>query len=308
MNKKPTVGIAIITHNAKSHMPHCLPPLLNSPLNPRVVVVNSSSNDGTVELAQKLGAETLVIPRVEFNHGKTREAARRYLGTDIVIMITPDAYALDTGMLEPLIHPIVNGTASVTYARQIPHDGANFFERFARFFNYPSTSQIRSFEDAAKYGVYTLFCSNACAAYSNAALDTIGGFPTVLLGEDTFAVAELLKRGHKIAYVAEAVVKHSHRYSLLQEFRRNFDTGLARKQHEELILPYGRDEKRGKQYVAELCRQLWKEKPLLLPYALLQTFVKWFGYRLGKASVKAPLWFKKFFSSQDFYWNSTSYQ
>ena len=37
--------------------------MLSSPLHPRVLVVNSSSNDGTVEEAEKLGAEVLVIPR-----------------------------------------------------------------------------------------------------------------------------------------------------------------------------------------------------------------------------------------------------
>ncbi|HEY4831864.1 MAG TPA: glycosyltransferase family 2 protein, partial [Waddliaceae bacterium] len=61
--------MAIITHNAKHHLPCCLPPLLQSSLKPRVLVVNSSSNDGTVEQAQSLGAETLVIPRADFNHG-----------------------------------------------------------------------------------------------------------------------------------------------------------------------------------------------------------------------------------------------
>lgn len=302
-----TIGVAVITHCARHHMERCLPPLLRSPLNPKVVVVNSSSQDGTVERAREMGADTLVIPRKEFNHGSTREKVRKYLGTDIVVMITPDAYAIDEHMLGHLIAPIQKGIASVSYARQLPHDGADFLESFARIYNYPKESHVRAIGHASQYGVYTLFCSNACAAYNNQALDEIGGFPTVLLGEDTFAVAKLLKRGHQIAYVAEALVKHSHRYSLLQEFRRNFDTGLARKLHEDLIREYGRDEKRGKEYVKQMCKQLWKEKPHLLPYAYLQTLAKFVGYKLGRRCVKAPLWIKKALSSQDFYWVSTAY-
>ena len=302
-----TIGVAFITHQAKQHLPHCLSPYLNSPLKPRVLVVNSSSNDGTVELAQELGAETLVIPRAEFNHGTTREAARKYLNTDIVVMVTPDAYASNADTLEELIRPIIENKASVTYARQIPHDGSDFFESFPRAFNYPSKSHIRGIADIDQYGVYTFFCSNSCAAYCNKALDSIGGFPSVLLGEDTIVVSNLLNRGHKIAYVAEAVVKHSHRYSLKQEFQRNFDTGLARSSYRHLFAGT-KDLKRGKAFVVTMLKQLGKDNPSLIPYAFVQIMAKWSGYRLGQACVNVPTWIKRLFSSQDFYWSSNDYK
>jgi len=305
--KKPTVGVAFLTHNAKHHLSRSLPPFLTSPLNPRVVVVNSSSQDGTVEQAEALGAETLVIPRKDFNHGSTRELARKYLGTDIVVMVTPDAYATGSHVLEQLIDPIIKQEACISYARQLPHEGAKFFEAFPREFNYPKKSQLRGIEDVKEFGIYTFFCSNSCAAYSNAALEKIGGFQPVLLGEDTVAVAKLLKEGHKIAYVADANVHHSHHYSLLQEFRRLFDTGLARKEYQHLISIGGSDSKRGKAFVKEMTKRLAKEKPHLLPYAFAQTMAKWFGYKMGRISGSAPLWVKKMLSSQDFYWESNDF-
>lgn len=302
--KDPTIGVAVITYRAKHHLPFCLPPFLTSPLKPRVVVVNSSSNDGTVELAQEMGAEILIVPRAEFNHGTTREKARQYLNTDIVVMVTPDAYAADKHVLEKLVAPIILKKSSASYARQIPHDDADIFESFAREFNYPSTSHLRSLKDINTYGVYTYFCSDSCAAYSNKALDEVGGFPAVLTGEDTVVVAKMLQKGRSIAYVAEACVKHSHRYTLWQEFQRHFDTGLARKEYGHLLQLGGCDEKRGKDYVVSLVGRLMREQPLLIPYAGLQSLIKWIGYRLGRSSGKAPLWFKKALSSQDFYWNS----
>jgi rhamnosyltransferase len=189
-----TVGVAILTLNAQSHLSHCLSPLLKSPLNPRVLVVDSSSTDLTVGVAREMGAETLLIPREEFNHGLTREKARKHLNTDIVVFLTPDAYACDDQMLNQLVQPIVNDQAAAAYARQLPHQGAGFFEAFPRHFNYPSESHIRGIEDIHQYGVYTFFCSNSCAAYSNQKLDEIGGFRSVLLGEDTVAIAELLHK------------------------------------------------------------------------------------------------------------------
>jgi rhamnosyltransferase len=297
------IGVAFITHNARHHLANCLPPFLNSPLKPRVLVVNSSSKDGTVEEAKNLGAETLTIPRSSFNHGTTRELARKHLGTDIVVMVTPDAYALDANLLGHLIRPIVNGQASVCYARQIPHEGAGFFEAFARHFNYPADSHIRSLKDVDKYGVYSFFCSDSCAAYSNAALDEIGGFQEVLIGEDTVAVANLLLKGHSVAYSAEAVIRHSHSYTLWQEFQRHFDTGLARKSYQHLLVLGGKDSARGKMYIQTMFRKLRKEAPGLLPYAVLQTLVKWLGYQTGRLSTLAPRVWKRFFSGQDFYWH-----
>jgi GT2 family glycosyltransferase len=299
-----SIGVIFITHTAKKHLIHCLPPFIHSPLKPRVLVVNSSSHDGTVELAQSLGAETLLIPRPQFNHGATREMARRYLNSDIVVMLTPDAYPLDSQLLERLVQPLLKGTASIAYARQIPHDGADFFEAFPRHFNYPEKSELRRYADIPLYGVYTFFCSNTCAAYRNAALDEIGGFEPLLFGEDTIAVAKLLQKGHAIAYVADAIVKHSHRYTLKQEFKRHFDIGLARAQQKTLLKLAGKDSKRGVQFSKQMLRHLACHQPHLLPYGCLQIALKWFGYKIGQASLNAPLWLKKSFSSQDFYWVS----
>lgn len=307
MNKEktsPTIGCIIPTYKAKNHLKHCLTPLINSPLKPRILVIDSSSNDGTVELAKSLGAETAVIPQSEFNHGTTREMGRKMLGTDIVCMLTQDAYLCDENALEQLVEPIVENRARIAYARQVPHKQATFFESFPRHYNYPETSQLRSLEDCLQYGVYTFFCSNSCAAYSNAALDEIGGFEKVLLGEDTVATAKILRKGHKIAYCAEAVVHHSHNYTLREEFRRSFDTGLARKGFAALIECGSSDAKRGAGYMKAMVAELARAAPWLLPYAFAHAASKWGGYQIGAMSLNAPAWFKRALSSQKYFWKS----
>jgi rhamnosyltransferase len=301
--KFPTIGCIIPTYKAKHHLHDCLQPLMRSPLKPRILVIDSSSNDGTIELASSLGAETIVIPQSKFNHGSTREMARQKLGTQLVCLLTQDAYFVDESMLAKLIAPIVDNRAKISYARQIPHKGAAFFESFPRLYNYPETSQLRSIEDCSRYGVYTFFCSNSCAAYDNSALDEIGGFSKVLLGEDTIAAAKILRNGHKIAYCADAIVHHSHNYSIKEEFFRCFDTGLARKSYADIIACGASDAKRGAGYVQAMTKQLLKEAPWLLPYAFLQTLAKWTGYTIGARSVNAPNWFKRSLSSQKYFWS-----
>lgn len=297
-----TIGCIIPTYKAINHLQHCLTPLVNSPLKPRVLVIDSSSNDGTVELAERLGAETVVIPQSKFNHGTTRELARRMLGTDIICMLTQDAYLSDTNALELLVAPIIENKAKIAYARQVPHRQATFFEAFPRHYNYPAASELRSFDDCLQYGVYTFFCSNSCAAYSNEALDEIGGFEKVLLGEDTVATAKILRKGHKIAYCAEAVAYHSHNYSLSEEFRRSFDTGLARKGFASLIECGSSDTKRGAGYMRAMVAELTRKAPWLLPYAFAHAISKWCGYQIGAMSLNAPTWFKRILSSQRHYW------
>lgn len=304
IGREKSIGVVVPTYQAENHLQKMLPYLVDSPLQPRVLLVDSSSTDQTVETAERFGVETQVIPRRLFNHGATREWARRAIATDIVVMMTQDAYPVCPDMLERLVTPLLCGDASVSYARQIPHEGADIFEAFPRYFNYPDESNIRGINDLSTYGVYTFFCSDSCSAYVNSALDEIGGFEPILTNEDYFAVAKLLKNGHKIAYVAEAQVRHSHSYNLLQEFRRYFDTGYVRGENPWVTEIAGHAEGRGKDFFLSLIKELRDERPSLIPYAVLNTLVKWLGFRVGCLSLNAPLRFKKLLSSQNYYWDS----
>ena len=296
------IGVVIVTHRARDLLAGCIDPLRASPLRPRILVVNSSANDGTVERAQELGAETWVIPRHAFNHGRTRELARRRLGTAVTVMLTPDAHATDAGFLERLTAPLRSGEAAVAYGRQLPRDGADPIEAFDRAFNYPPLSHSRTLADWRRYGAYTHFCSNSCAAWNASALDEIGGFPSTLVSEETIAAAALLERGHRIAYVAEATVRHSHGTGVLADFRRQYDTGYARRAYRHLLLAREPDETRGVLYTRRLLAHLAAEAPALLPYAMLHTAARYAGYRLGMAGARLPRRINAALSGQDYYW------
>lgn len=302
MQFPPTIGVALITYHAEHHLPRNLPTILASPLEPKVLVVDGSSRDRTVRTAREMGACAMVVPRTEFNHGATRELARKRLGTDIVVMMTQDAYPPDEHALGKLVRPIAQRQASLSYGRQVPHQGAGFLEAFPRRFNYPARGHLRSLEDAGRYGVYVFFSSDTFAAYDNAAMDEIGGFRSVLSHEDAVAAAMLLRAGHRIAYAADAVVEHSHRYTLAREFSRYWDAGYARAQYRDLFSFGGRHEKLGGRYARALMRAVLRQRPWLAPYAFVQTLVKWMGYKIGERSHNAPLWLKKRMSGQHYYW------
>ena len=297
-----SIGVVVVTYEARNVLEKCLAPLRSSPLRPEILVVNSSSSDGTVEEAHRLGVAVWIIPRGSFDHGATREAARRRLGTDIVVMLTPDAHACDAGFLERLVEPLIDGRAAVSYARQIPRADADPIERFSREFNYPAESQLRGIEDWQRYGSYTHFCSNSCAAWRNRALDLIGGFKRTLVSEETVAVAELLELGERVAYVAEAHVVHSHASGILSDFRRQFDVGYARAAFRDKLLAREADERRGVRYARALLAHLRAHAPLWIPYALVHMAGRYLGYRLGMLGRWLPRAVSALSSNQDFFW------
>ena len=45
----------------------------------------------------------------------------------------------------------------------------------------------------------------------------------------------MVKKGYGVAYVSEARVYHSHNYSCMQQFHRNFDLGVSQAEHPEVF-------------------------------------------------------------------------
>jgi len=297
-----SIGVVVPTWHAEHFLPYCIPPLKTAACNPRIVVIDSSSSDKTVEVARILGVDEVdIIEQRDFNHGVTRERGRRLLGTDIAVMVTQDVRPLP-GALDKLVEPLIRGTAAVAYGRQLPHEGAGFFEAFSRYFNYPPHSYCADIGAFSVKGAQLFFCSNAFAGYSSEALDGVGGFSRVLFGEDTVAAAKLLRAGYNIAYVAEAMVHHSHSYTLHEEFRRHFDIGFSRKSHEELLGLQKGDNRRGGLFAKKMLQTLLLQKPALIPYACCHLATKWLGYHLGRCSDRAPIWVKRSLSAHPTYW------
>jgi rhamnosyltransferase len=301
-----TVGVFIPAFNAARELPAVLNALLHGSCPVKIVIGDCSSTDETAALAKSYGVDVMQVAAGSFNHGLTREEGRRRLGTDIVVMMTQDAYPANARTIESLIRPILSGEAAVTYARQVPRSGAGFVESFRRLFNYPDESQIRGIEDADRYGFTTFFCSNSCAAYKTTALDSVGGFWRILSHEDFCISARLLVAGFKIAYVADSIVVHSHRWTLKQEFRRAFDAGYVQADHPWLTEIVGGAERRGIEFATACLQSAWESHRQLIPHIVFQSLVRWAGYRMGYAGrFSLPLALKRKMSSQPCYFTRT---
>lgn len=299
-----TIGLVVITHNAVKLIEPCINRIRSSDINLEILVVNSSSTDGTIEKVNQLGVRLLIVPRLEFNHGKTREYARKKINTDVVVFMTPDALLVNSASLRFLVEPILSGGSSVSYSRQLPYIGSSFYESFPRINNYPEGNEIqyRGISDISSFGAFTFFCSNSCAAYNNKDLDLIGGFRNLLTNEDYVATYDLLSFGKRIAYVPYSLVYHSHRYTLRSEFSRAFDAGYIRGQMPQLERSSGASEGAGVRYAIKFLAATLNYKVVCIPYSLLLLVVRFLGFRIGKLGVYFPRYVNARLSSQEYYW------
>jgi rhamnosyltransferase len=281
MGSPEKIGVIIPTRNAGPEFRRCLQPVRACCEVARCLVVDSGSTDGSAELAAELGCEVVAIAPQTFNHGSTREMARSLLDTPIIVFLTQDAILTDPDAILRLIAPIRSGAADIAYGRQLPKPGSDLFESLPRLFNYPEVSAIRRIGDVPEHGVFTFFCSNSFAAYRQASLDRVGGFPTVLTNEDYFVTAAILKQGGAIAYVAEAQAWHSHRYTLKQEYLRYYDAGVVRGERPWVQQLVGNAEGRGVRMSGALLSTLLRTRPWMVPYCFLHLLMKWVGFRVG---------------------------
>ena len=182
-----------------------------------LIIIDSSSHDNTVAVARSYDVEVITIPQSEFDHGGTRTLAAMEAKGDILVYLTQDALPYNEYAIENIIKPFTDDSkVGAAFGRQLPYPEASVFAEHLRVFNYPDASYSRVLDDKEKYGIRTAFLSNSFAAYRKSALKEIGYFKSGLrFGEDACAGAKILLKGYKIAYVAEAIVLHSHNYTVL---------------------------------------------------------------------------------------------
>jgi rhamnosyltransferase len=210
------VAVIIPTFNAARHWAALSAGINAQSLVPdRVVVIDSSSSDGTAELARSDGFEVVVISPDDFNHGGTRQMGADVVNADLLIYLTQDAVPFGTDGFARLVSSFEDVEIGAAYGRQLPREKASAIEAHARHFSYPAVSCVRSWESRRTMGFKSIFFSNAFGAYRRSALMSVGGFsPDVIFGEDTLVVARMHRAGWKTAYVADAMVRHSHAYSI----------------------------------------------------------------------------------------------
>lgn len=300
------VACIVPTYNGCSDLARLLASLTQQTAKFDLFIVDSSSSDGTQELAKAQVENVLVIPSNQFNHGGTRQLlVSQNPGYDVYVFLTQDAYLEDSRAIERLVAPFADERVGAVCGRQLPHHDATPLAQHARLFNYPERSQVKSLADAPVLGIKTPFMSNSFSAYRGKALLEVGGFPEhVILSEDMFVAAKMLLVNWKVSYASDSCCRHSHNYTLAEEFRRYFDQGVFHAREAWIRQNFGGAGGEGLRYVKSELRFLGLSRFYLWPTAVVRNAFKLLAYKLGQKESSLSIGLKKKLGMHKGYWDS----
>lgn len=302
-------SILIPTYNGLRYIRPLFESLASQDARPEeIVVVDSSSKDGTLEAVQgyagKFNLMTRTIPGREFNHGGTRNLSAGMASGEILVFMSQDIVLQGNRCLSSLLGGYREPAIASVYGKQVPYPDHSPVNRYLRHYNYPEREIVRDKANAHQYGIKAYFNSNSFSSYRKDAFEKLGGFdPDIIFGEDTVFTKKLIDSGYKVMYTPDAAVMHSHDYSILETFRRYFDLGVCHK----AIFGDGTGAKNrsgGAGYFGSQLRWLAANgHGAQIPVACMDLVVKGVGYKLGYHHRLVPGGLKGKISMNKAYWS-----
>lgn len=187
----------------------------------------------------------------EFQHGRTRNLAAKYIDADFYVFLTQDAIPANSDWLANLVHPLIeNKNVAGSYSRHIAHKGHSIFVK----------AELKSFfEDLAHYPLVNKlmlgragslrerdlmrFFSNNSSCVRGSLLKAQFPFPEVDFAEDQAWSANVLKSSYAKAFCYDSIIYHSHNMTLSESFGRGLDEAKSfRENHSRRLLginPFG---------------------------------------------------------------------
>lgn len=185
-----------------------------------LIVIDSGSRDGSIEVARGLVDEMIEIRPDEFGHGRTRNLGAERASGDLICFLTQDAVP-DAGWLDAYRDAFtLDPRVGAAFGPHLPHPDTSpmlarelteFFAGFA-----PDGQPVLHRE-----GDLT-FLSNVNACYARACWEAIR-FPDLPYAEDQAFGRAMLEAGWAKVFHPRAAVRHAHDYGPIDFMKRYFD-------------------------------------------------------------------------------------
>jgi rhamnosyltransferase len=226
-----SISIVIPTLNGADTLPAVLDAIARQRVDVPVetIAVDSGSTDGTVALLRQHCVDVVSIPAASFDHGLTRNLALDRTSGDLVVLLVQDAVPSNDEWLAALVAPLRDDSQLAgTFARQEPRPDAGAITRYyhASYLAASKCGRVASLAGADDFERLSpqqrldrCTFDNVCSCVRRSVWQR-HPFRATPIGEDVAWAKDVLLAGHRLAYVPDALVVHSHRRSARYEFWR----------------------------------------------------------------------------------------
>lgn len=222
-NETPFASITILTSNPGSEFSSTLDGIFaqECPFKFEVVVVDSGSVDGTIDLIKNYPIKLYSIPSYEFNFGVTRDYVFSLTKGQFIIAISQDVIPVGNNWLKNLIEPFIDPDIAIVQGITVlPKDREQFFwEKVGMFYYTRECKRWASTHNGI--GVSFVNCAIRRSVWQNNRLEKIE------MMEDKFFQMKLSKGGYKIYREMNAMCYHGHTYTVCDLVKRCENEGLG---------------------------------------------------------------------------------
>jgi rhamnosyltransferase len=220
-----TASVLIRTKNEAASITKALELINNQSVTAHeIIVVDSGSTDGTIEIVQQWSDVKLIqMPAHEFTFGRSLNLGCKAATGNIVVSISAHAFPSDQYWLEKLVKHFENSKVAGVYGRQLPQPDAwpPVQRDYLGFYGDRPKIQV----DATQPSDRTF--SNANSAFRRACWEQRPFNESLTGAEDHEWAWAMLKLGYQIVYEPQAAVYHSHNESHQKLFHRSYRETLA---------------------------------------------------------------------------------
>ena len=229
-----SISVVIPTKNAGTEFSQTLAALRRQPRSLEIVVVDSGSSDGTLDLAREHGARVISIAPESFNHGETRNLGIRQTTGQFCIMLVQDAVPLGDSWLEEMLAPFADERVVGVTARQLPRADSDPFSRWqcdyrSRFLGDAARVQeLESWEHFETLGFQERLrlasFDNVFSALRRSFWEECP-FRAMSFAEDLDWGVRAIAAGRRLVYKPSVCVMHSHTRPAAYHLRRSYVSG-----------------------------------------------------------------------------------